>query len=77
MLELAELVLEITGSKSKLVKMPLPQDDPRQRQPDITLARQKLDWEPKIQLRDGLSKTIAYFDNTLLSSSRETDSIDA
>ena len=77
MLELAELVLEITGSKSKLVKMPLPQDDPRQRQPDITLAREKLNWEPKMQLREGLTKTIAYFDNVLLSNSRGTDNIDA
>jgi UDP-glucuronate decarboxylase len=65
MLELAELVLEITGSNSKLVKMPLPQDDPRQRQPDITLAREKLDWEPKTQLREGLIKTINYFDELL------------
>jgi UDP-glucuronate decarboxylase len=65
MLELAELVLEITGSNSKLVKMPLPQDDPRQRQPDITLAREKLDWEPKTQLREGLIKTIDYFDELL------------
>jgi UDP-glucuronate decarboxylase len=77
MLELAELVLEITGSSSKLVKMPLPQDDPRQRQPDITLAREKLNWEPKMQLREGLTKTIAYFDNVLLSNSRGTDNIDA
>ncbi|WP_415177821.1 UDP-glucuronic acid decarboxylase family protein [Parasphingorhabdus sp.] len=65
MLELSELVLEITGSKSKLVKMPLPQDDPRQRQPDISLARAKLDWEPKMQLREGLTKTIEYFDELL------------
>jgi UDP-glucuronate decarboxylase len=77
MLELAELVLEITGSNSKLVKMPLPQDDPRQRQPDIALARKKLDWEPKTQLREGLGKTIKYFDNILLSNSRGTDKIDA
>ena len=65
MLELAELVLEVTGSKSKLVKMPLPQDDPRQRQPDISLARAKLDWEPRMQLREGLTKTIEYFDELL------------
>ena len=77
MLELAQLVLEITGSKSKLVKMPLPQDDPRQRQPDIALAREKLDWEPKVQLREGLTKTIAYFENVLRSNSRRTDNIDA
>ena len=77
MLELAELVLEITGSKSKLMKMPLPQDDPRQRQPDISLARKKLDWEPKTQLREGLTKTIEYFHNILLSNSRGTEKIDA
>jgi UDP-glucuronate decarboxylase len=65
MLELAELVLEITGSKSKMLKMPLPQDDPRQRQPDISLAREKLEWEPKTQLREGLIKTINYFDELL------------
>ena len=65
MLELAEMVLEITGSKSPLVKKELPQDDPRQRQPDITLARQKLSWEPKTPLREGLSRTIAYFDERL------------
>ena len=60
-LELAELVLELTGSKSKLVHKPLPADDPTQRQPDITLARQRLGWEPKIPLREGLAKTIAWF----------------
>ena len=65
MLELAELILEITGSSSKLVKMPPPQDDPRQRQPDISLAREKLDWEPKTQLREGLTNTINYFDELL------------
>jgi UDP-glucuronate decarboxylase len=65
--ELAELVVEITGSKSKLVYAPLPSDDPRQRQPDITRAKEVLDWEPKIALRHGLTKTIAYFD-ALLSS---------
>lgn len=61
MLELAEKVLEITGSKSKLVYKPLPQDDPMQRQPDITLAKKELDWEPKIKLEEGLVKTIEYF----------------
>jgi len=61
MLELAEKVLSLTASKSKIVYMPLPQDDPLQRQPDITLAKQKLDWEPRIQLEEGLIKTIAYF----------------
>jgi UDP-glucuronate decarboxylase len=59
--ELAEKVISMTGSKSKLVFMPLPPDDPTQRQPDITLARLELGWEPKIQLEEGLKKTIGYF----------------
>lgn len=61
MKQLAEMVIEMTGSKSKLAYRPMPQDDPKQRQPDITLARAKLNWEPKVALREGLSKTIAYF----------------
>jgi UDP-glucuronate decarboxylase len=65
MLELAQLVIELTNSKSKLVFMPLPQDDPMQRKPVIDLARQELGWEPKIPLREGLVKTIAYFDSIL------------
>jgi UDP-glucuronate decarboxylase len=65
MLELATLVIELTGSRSKIVHMPLPADDPRQRRPDISLAREKLDWEPKIQLREGLQLTIDYFDRQL------------
>lgn len=65
MLELAQQVLDLTGSKSKLVFMPLPSDDPKQRRPDITLAKEKLNWEPKIQLKEGLIKTIAYFDEVL------------
>ena len=60
-LELAEEVIRLTGGKSKLVSRPLPEDDPRQRQPDITLAREKLGWEPTIQLEEGLQRTIAYF----------------
>jgi UDP-glucuronate decarboxylase len=64
-LELAQLVIELTGSKSKLVHLPLPSDDPVQRQPDITLARKTLNWQPKIELREGLSKTIAYFEQHL------------
>ena len=59
--QLAELVVGMTKSPSQLVFKPLPSDDPRQRQPDIALARQKLDWEPKIKLREGLEKTIQYF----------------
>lgn len=65
MLELAEKILELTNSKSKLVFEPLPSDDPKQRRPDITLAKEKLGWEPKIQLKEGLIKTIAYFDKVL------------
>lgn len=60
-LELAEKVIEITGSTSKIIYMPLPHDDPKQRQPDITLAKEKLDWEPKVQLNEGLIKMIDYF----------------
>ena len=65
MLELAREVLELTGSKSKLVFNPLPADDPTQRRPDISLAKEMLNWEPKIHLREGLTKTIEYFDNLL------------
>jgi UDP-glucuronate decarboxylase len=61
MIELAEAVLKLTGSKSKLVRLPLPADDPKQRQPDITRARNTLGWEPKVQLEDGLKETISYF----------------
>jgi len=61
MLELAELVLKLTKSKSKLTFLPLPQDDPKQRQPDITMAREKLNWEPTIPLEEGLKRTIEYF----------------
>ncbi|MDI1236109.1 MAG: SDR family oxidoreductase [Polaromonas sp.] len=63
MLELAEKVLHFTRSTSKLVFLPLPQDDPRQRQPDISRTRAKLDWSPKVELDEGLQKTIAYFKN--------------
>lgn len=59
--QLAEQVIELTGSRSRLVDMPLPADDPLQRQPDITLARKHLNWEPKVKLREGLVKTIEYF----------------
>ncbi|KAA3652423.1 MAG: SDR family NAD-dependent epimerase/dehydratase [Proteobacteria bacterium] len=62
---LAELVVELTGSKSRIEYRPLPSDDPRQRQPDITLARSALGWEPSTALRDGLLKTITYFEQTL------------
>jgi len=65
MLELAELVLEKVGGPSKITHLPLPQDDPLQRQPDITLAKSHLGWEPKVPLADGLEKTIAYFRSVL------------
>jgi UDP-glucuronate decarboxylase len=61
MLELAKMVIELTGSKSKLVHLPRPTDDPSQRKPDISLAKKMLNWEPKVELREGLSKTIEYF----------------
>jgi len=65
--QLAETILELTGSRSKLVFRPLPADDPMQRQPDITLARERLRWEPRTRLEDGLKSTIAYFDQLLTS----------
>jgi UDP-glucuronate decarboxylase len=65
MLELAEKVISLTGSSSKIIHQPLPQDDPRQRKPDITLAKKLLDWEPDIPLEEGLKPTIAYFDRLL------------
>ncbi len=68
--ELAELVLELTGAKSKLVQHPLPQDDPHRRQPDITLAKEKLKWEPTTPLRDGLTKTIEWFKSIRISDYR-------
>lgn len=63
--QLAELAIEMTGSKSKLTFLPLPQDDPKQRQPNIAQAREKLGWEPTVPLRDGLRHTIGYFDRLL------------
>lgn len=63
--ELAEKVISMTNSKSKMIYEPLPADDPTQRQPDITLAKEKLGWEPKVQLEEGLEKTIPYFLNIL------------
>jgi UDP-glucuronate decarboxylase len=67
MLELAQAVIKLTGSKSKIIHLALPQDDPKQRQPDISLAKEKLEgWEPKIQLREGLITTINYFDKLLI-----------
>ena len=64
-LELAEKVIDLIGSKSKIKHLPLPQDDPTQRQPDISLAKEKLDWNPTISLDEGLKKTIQYFEEKL------------
>ena len=68
MLELAEMVLRLTGSRSKISFQPLPSDDPKQRRPDISLAKQALDWEPKVSLEEWLVKTIAYFRHLLAAS---------
>lgn len=68
MLELAQEVIAQTGSKSEVVHLELPKDDPKQRQPDITKAREELGWEPKTQLREGLKETIAYFEKELAGS---------
>ncbi len=65
MLKLAEKIIEMTRSKSEIVFCPLPEDDPKQRQPDIALAKKVLSWEPKIQLEEGLKKTVDYFDSLL------------
>ena len=64
-MELAEKVIDQTGSKSKIVSNPLPQDDPKRRQPNIALAKEKINWEPKVKLDEGLAKTIQYFDQLL------------
>jgi UDP-glucuronate decarboxylase len=63
--QLAELVIRLTGSESKLTYAPLPSDDPLQRKPDTALAKRVLGWEPKVQLEEGLKRTIAYFDKVL------------
>jgi len=64
-IDLAKKIIDLTGSRSRIVFKPLPQDDPRRRRPDITLARKKLGWEPKTPLEEGLKKTIAYFEELL------------
>ncbi|MEZ6171570.1 MAG: UDP-glucuronic acid decarboxylase family protein [Phycisphaerales bacterium] len=68
--QLAEMVVELTGSTSNIVHKPLPQDDPTQRRPDITLAKKHLDWEPTVSLREGLQKTIEYFKHINIASFR-------
>jgi UDP-glucuronate decarboxylase len=71
MLELAQAIIELTGSTSKIIHLGLPQDDPKQRQPDISLAHNKLNgWKPKIELREGLVSTISYFDQLLLNQAK-------
>ena len=65
MLELAGVILDLTGSRSQIVHRPLPKDDPPQIRPDITKAQALLDWQPTVALRDGLVKTIAYFETLL------------
>ena len=70
MLELADLVLELTGSTAGIVHEPLPLDDPKQRQPDISLASDRLGWEPQVSLRAGLQLTIPYFASELQQSGR-------
>jgi len=64
-LELAQKIIEITGSKSEITYQPLPPDDPRRRQPDISYAKEALSWEPRVKLEDGLSRTVAYFEAVL------------
>jgi UDP-glucuronate decarboxylase len=63
--QLAEKIIDLTGTNSRLVFKPLPADDPRQRQPDIAMARRELGWEPTVELEAGLKKTIAYFEGFL------------
>ena len=70
-LELAQKTIELTGSRSELIFQPLPQDDPIQRRPDISKATQLLDWNPRIELDEGLEKTISYFKNWLAKSTGE------
>jgi UDP-glucuronate decarboxylase len=65
--ELAELIVDLTGARSRLEFRPLPQDDPKQRCPDIALAKEKLGWQPRVSLKEGLAKTIPYFEELLRS----------
>jgi UDP-glucuronate decarboxylase len=73
--ELAEQVIGLTGSRSQIIHLPLPVDDPRQRRPDISLAMQELDWRPKMALSSGLRQTIDYFDGLLTRSARELEAV--
>ena len=67
MLDLAETVIRLTNSTSKIQFLPLPEDDPKRRKPDISLAKKELGWQPEVSLEEGLSETIAYFDKVLSS----------
>jgi UDP-glucuronate decarboxylase len=71
-LDLAKKIITLTGSRSKIVRKPLPQDDPRQRCPDIALARKMLRWKPATPLSEGLKKTIGYFEEVLKNFTAET-----
>ena len=73
MRQLAELIVQLTGSKSPIVTMPLPQDDPKQRRPDIQMAKQILGWKPRVSVSDGLAKTVSYFRDILASDLKETN----
>ena len=64
-IELAEMVLSMVGSHSRIVRRPLPENDPKQRQPDTSLAQELLSWKPRVQLKEGLASTIKYFDRLL------------
>jgi UDP-glucuronate decarboxylase len=66
--ELADIIREVVGSRARVVQLPLPPDDPKQRRPDITIARETLNWEPRVQLREGITATVAYFDGLLSAS---------
>ena len=67
-IELAQMTLDLVGSRSRLVRRPLPEDDPQQRQPDISLAGELLGWKPRVALKDGLTSTVAYFERLLSNS---------
>ena len=64
-IELARMVIEMVGSRSRIVRRPLPENDPKQRQPDISRAQERLGWQPRVPLKEGLTKTIAYFEQLL------------
>ena len=73
MLELANMVVDLTGSRSRIVHRPRPEDDPEQRRPDISRAQELLDWKPRTMLKEGLMSTIAYFDQLLSDQDKRAD----